>query len=235
MSNVAAAARDAGSLKHLVRLIGDPPGLDREEHVAKVLRDFEGGTAVQHLRARKVLDDSGLPVTYLNIAAWFMDDFATFMLPPILTKRKICMPYDRWMNFIDCRDIGRAAAQLLLSGNDDHHHKTYNLDNGVDLMRFSDIAPLMSEVFGVEISYDDSPQAFVEELGDIFRVYMGRDDAPDYYLAYCEWERSNETLARKTDIMTTMLGLSPRTFRQWLDDHRYAFLGHTVASQASHQ
>ena len=102
-------------------------------------------------------------------------------------------------------------------------------------MRFSDIAPLMSEVFGVEISYDDSPQAFVEELGDIFRVYMGRDDAPDYYLAYCEWERSNETLARKTDIMTTMLGLSPRTFRQWLDDHRYAFLGHTVASQASHQ
>ena len=105
MSNVAAAARDAGSLKHLVRLIGDPPGLDREEHVAKVLRDFEGGTAVQHLRARKVLDDSGLPVTYLNIAAWFMDDFATFMLPPILTKREERpMPYDRWMNFIDCRD-----------------------------------------------------------------------------------------------------------------------------------
>jgi uncharacterized protein YbjT (DUF2867 family) len=229
MTNVAAAARDAGSLKHLVRLIGDPPGLDREEHVPKELRDFEGGTAVQHLCARKALEDSGLPVTYLNIAAWFMDDFATFLLPPVLAKRKLWMPYDRWMNFIDCRDIGRAAAELLLSGDPNHHHKTYNLDNGVDLMRFSDVAPLMSEVLGVEVTYDDSPETFLEELGEIFRLYMGRGEAPNYFLRYCEWERGNETLARQTDIMGKMLGLTPRTFRQWLAEHQDVFLGAPVA------
>jgi hypothetical protein len=39
-----------------------------------------------------------------------MEDFATFLLPPIVQRRTLVMPYDRLMNYIAAVDIGRAAA-----------------------------------------------------------------------------------------------------------------------------
>ena len=36
----------------------------------------------QHLRAKELLDRSGLPVTYINNAAYFMDNFLSFFPPP---------------------------------------------------------------------------------------------------------------------------------------------------------
>ncbi len=225
MTNVIAAARYAKSLVHLVRLVGDPPGLQDEQQVPKCLQDFDGGSAVQHLRARKILESSGLPVTYINIAAYFMNDFLTFLAPPVRARRTLVIPYDRVMAFLDTRDIGVAAAKLLLSPSTYHFGKTYNLDNGVDVMRFSEVAQLMSKVFEVPIAYDDSPESFVRECGDMMRAYMGRPDAPEYYLRYFEWERSNGTLARRTDILRSLLEIEPRTLTDWLFEHKKFLLG----------
>lgn len=233
MSNVVFAAKAKGSVKRIIRLIGDPPGLREEEDVAQVLRDYDVGTAVQHLRARKVLSASGLPVTYMNVAAWFMNDFITFLSAPVVNSRTFVMPFDRMMNFIDCRDVGRTAAELLMNFNHTDVGETYHLHNGTDTMKFSDIAVLMSEVFGEKIDFDGSENAFHEKLSESFiNYYNGREDAAEYFLEYCRWEHEGVTghlaedlLAGEVDIYPAKFGNEPRTFHQFLIENRAAFLG----------
>jgi uncharacterized protein YbjT (DUF2867 family) len=224
MFNVVAAARHASNLVHLVRLTGDPPGVHSEESIPLHLREFDGGTAVQHLRARKLLDGSGLPVTYINIAAYYMADFLKLFGIGIASKHTLFVPYDRLMAFLDSRDVGEVAACLLLSTNQRHLGKTYHLDNGVDLMRFSEVARLMSEVLGVQIDYNDSPEDFMRECAAM-PAYQQRQDGLRYALRYYEWECGAETLWRRSDILEALTGHKGRTLRQWLEEHRDRLLG----------
>ncbi len=62
MTNLVYAARANPGLLHIVRLLADPPGMSMAR-VPDALRRFGGGTAVQHLRAKAVLEASGLPCT----------------------------------------------------------------------------------------------------------------------------------------------------------------------------
>lgn len=230
MSNVARAAEASGSLVRLVRLIGDPPGLREESEIADAIAGFDTGTAVQHLRARKVLSSSTAPVVYMNVAAWFMEDFATFLLPPVVERRAFVMPHDRLMNYIDTRDIGRAAAELMLAPDLTEVGETYHLHNGVDMYPFSQVAEVMSKAFGVPIAYDGSEESFLRDLGPSFRSYMGRDDAAEYFLEYCKFELAHvrrlgsDLLNGEQDITPASLGFDSRTFHDWLVDHRGTFV-----------
>ena len=229
MSNVVAAAFAANRPIHIVRLTGDPPGVHSEDAIPDSLRAFGGGTAVQHLRARRILETSGLPVTYLNIAAYFMADFAKLFGVGIARQRTLFVPYDRVMAYLDGRDAGEAAAALLLSTNARHLGKTYHLDNGVDLMRFADAAQVMSEALGVSIRYDDSPEHFIQACAQM-PVYRGREDALRYAMRYFEWERESETLWRRTDVLQMLLGRPGRTLRAWFEEHRSLLLGDTPST-----
>lgn len=235
MGNVVEAASQVPGLQRLIRLIGDPPGLRDEEEVPESLRKFKGGTAVQHARARKVLSASKLPVVYLNICAWFMDDFATFMLPPLASRQTLVMPYDRIMNYIDTRDIGRAAAELLMDPGKTEVGETYHLHNGVDMMiKFSDVAPIFTEALGTPFSYDGSLESFHRDLGPSLRsYYKGVEDAVGYYEAYILWERSMtiklsqggaDLLNGEKDLHPRALGFEPRPFKEWIAANRSKFL-----------
>lgn len=236
MGNVAAAVRRSGRLARLVRLIGDPPGLREESEIQDGIGAYDAGTAVQHLRARKVLSAAGVPVVYMNVAAWFIEDFATFLLPPIVERRTLVMPYDRIMNYIDTRDIGRAAAELLLDPARTEVGRTYHLHNGVDMFPFSRVATLLSDVLGEPIAYDDSAESFLRDLGPVFRHYMGREDAAEYFLAYCLFEKRHverlgaDLLGGEPDISPATLGFSPRPFREWIADNRATFAAATVST-----
>ena len=90
--------------------------------------------------------------------------------------------------------------------------ETYHLHNGVDTMKFSQVADLMADAYGEPIKYTDS--------------------AVEYYLEYCRWEYEGVTghladdlLAGEADLTPGHFGLEPRTFRQFLIDNRIAFLG----------
>jgi uncharacterized protein YbjT (DUF2867 family) len=231
MANVVSAVRSSGKLTRLIRLIGDPPGLRDEHEVEDAMAGYDAGTAVQHLRARKVLATDGVPVVFMNVAAWFMNDFAEFLLPPIVNRRTFVMPYDRVMNFIDARDIGRAAAELLLDPSLTEVGQTVHLHNGIDsMMPFSHVANIMTEAFGVPIAYDGSEEAFLRDLGDSFRAYYKRDDAAEYFLAYCKFELGHvqrlgdDLLGGEPDITPEKLGFTARSFHDWLVDHRDVFI-----------
>jgi hypothetical protein len=86
-------------------------------------------------------------------------------------------------------------------------------------MRFSDVAELMSEVFGEQITHDGSKEAFLEAyehgyLGPIRHVLW------DFF----EYERENEVVWAPNDFVERTLGRHPVTAREWLKEHAAALL-----------
>lgn len=225
MTNFVYAARTNPGLRHVVRLIADPPGMTAER-VPDSLKAFGGGTAVQHLRAKAILEQSGLPFTYINIAAYFMQNFLTpFFNGPIRAERILSVPRNRRMGFIDTDDIGACAAAILLSGNQRHIGQTYHLDNGHDVMWFDEVAALMSDVFGQAIAYDGTDETFLRICGEGVKAYIGRPDADQYFINYFQFEQDNETVWRKSDIVEFLTGRPANTLRRWLTDNKQQILG----------
>lgn len=225
MTNFVYAARTNPGLRHVVRLIADPPGMT-VERVPDSLKAFGGGTAEQHLRAKAILEQSGLPFTYINIAAYFMQNFLTpFFNGPIRAERILSVPRNRRMGFIDTHDIGACAAAILLSSNQRHIGQTYHLDNGHDVMWFDEVAALMSDVFGQTITYDGTDETFLRICGEGVKAYIGRPDADQYYINYFQFEQDNETVWRKSDIVEFLTGRPAKTLRHWLSDNKQHILG----------
>lgn len=224
MTNIVAAARHHAILQHLVRLVADPIGMTLER-IPSGLAEWGGGTAVQHLRAKAILDDSGLPVTYINNAAYFMDNFLTFFGDPIKRFRKLVVPRDRRMGFLDTTDTGECAAALLLSESATHIGQIYHLDNGHDVMSFAEVAEVASEILGESITFDGTDEGFEKYCGDAVRRYYGKPDAVAYYLAYFQFEQDNETVWRKSDIVHYLTGRPAKHLDTWLSENRDAVLG----------
>ena len=214
------SVREAGTIVHILRILGDPPGMTLE----RVPPDLRGpGTATQHLIAKRVLDAANLPITYINIAAYMLDNFLGIG-QPIREARTLIAPYDRLMAFVDPRDVAEVAARILLSKNHRHIGQYYHIDNGHDLMRFSAVAEVMSEVLGVKITHDGTPQTFTKVLGPRYNQRMGTSNAGEYFPRYFEFEYENETVWRRTDFAETILGRKPVTLRAWLEEHRAALI-----------
>ncbi len=225
MTNLVYAARTNPGILHIVRVLGDPPGMTLER-VPDALRRFGGGTATQHLRAKPILERSGLPVTYLNIASYFMQNFLTPLYNRALRgERRLAIPSNRRMCAIDTADIGACAAAILLSPNQRQIGLTYHLDNGHDMMWFDEVAEMMSEVFGEEITYDGSDETFLRLCGDDVNRLIGRPDAAQYALRYFRWEQDIETIWVKSDIVEHLTGRPATPLRDWLTANRQAILG----------
>lgn len=224
MTNVVNAAREAGTIRQIVRLVGDPPGIHSEADIPQRLRKWGGGTAIQHQIARKVLTESGLPMTFLNSAACFMDDFLTMLAPPLIMKRMLTVPPDHHMAWIDATDVGHAAAALMLSPDPRHIGKTYDLNNGHDVLLFSECAAMLSEVMGEKITYDGTVETFLEINGAGIRAWIGREDAADYFIDYFDWEAEQSTMWRKTDILQYLLGRPGKTLRAWFEENKHRLL-----------
>lgn len=218
------AIRTQPELLHIIRLLADPPGMTMER-IPDGLKRFGGGTAVQHLRAKRLLEASGLPFTYVNIAAYYMQNFAMHLGVPIKTERTLAVPRDRRVAFIDAGDVGACVAALFLSDNQRHIGQTYHLDNGHDTLWFSDVAAMMTDVFGEEIHYDGSDEAYRRLAGDAVVRRFKRPDAVDYFLHYFQFEQDNETVWRKSDIVEFLTGRRATTLREFLENNRSAILG----------
>lgn len=224
MTNLVYAARQEPGLLQIVRLIADPPGMTMDR-VPDSLKRFGGGTAVQHLRAKHVLENSGLPMTYINIAAYLMQNFLTpFFNYPLRLNRTLAVPRDRRMAHIDTTDIGRCAGAILISDNQRHIGQTYNLDNGNDVMTFAEVADVMSEAFGEKIAFDGSDEGFLALCADGVKEYIGRPDAGEYFLNYFQFEQDNETVWRKTDIVEYLTGSKATTLHDWLVKNKSGIL-----------
>ena len=223
MINISAAAHASGRQPHLVKLVGVTIGINNVNELRTALRDT-AGPSLQYQQARAVLNASGLPVTFLNCFANFMDDFLTVWFPSVLTRRVLAAPYDRSSSFIDTRDLGEAAARLLLEPHNRDHDGYMRHVTGTERLRFSDVAKVMTDVLGVQIAYEDDPHRFTDELGGLMAAQFGAGSL-EWFLAFSENEQKEEPLFILTDELQRLLGREPRALRDFISEHRHAFLG----------
>lgn len=217
MTNLITALQEAGTLVHMIRLLGLQPEAN-PRRIPQSLRDHGLGLPIQHPIAKQLLDASGLPVTYLNIGATFMDNYLTWMGESLRKDRMLVWP-ERLIPYVDPRNVAEAAGRLLLSDNHRHIGQFHTVNNGHDLLRFHEAAALMSEVWQVPIRYDGSREAF-------FRTYAHFGERRLQYLwDFFQYEEENEVVWAPNTFLQRTLGRAPVTLRDWLTEHRAAFVG----------
>lgn len=221
MTNVAAAAHHHGRAPHIVKLTGCTIGINRVEDLSFRLQYFNG-SSLQYQQARAVLDASGLPVSYLNSFAYFMDDLISVWLLPLVIRHKLSAPFDRVTTFVDTRDLGEAGANLLMGPHDREHDGYSHHVTGTERIRFSDVAPLMSKSFGIEIEYEDDPDAFLADVRFAVEDHFGAG-AAEYFLDFSLNEQVEEPLFIVTDVLKNLLGREPRNLADWIEEHKDLF------------
>lgn len=218
MGNMVAAIEKAGCLVHMIRQLGLTPEMSHTR-LPRELVEKGVGLPIQHPIARSILDEAGLPVTFLNTGASFMDNFILRMRPGLRRERKLIWP-ERKVPYIDPAEVGEIAARLLLSNDRRHIGIFHTVNNGTDFLQFSEIAQLMSSLWGETITYDGSKDGFFSEYGD-------KIDAQTlaFLWNFFGYERSVEVAWAPNQCAEIILGRKPRTLSQWLSENRSAILG----------
>lgn len=217
--NLVTALKTSGTLIHMLRLLGTIPEVNTYR-IRPALKGAILGIDIRYTAMKQVLDESGLPVTYLNSGATFMDNFIRLGQGRLVrSERKLVWP-ERLVPWIDPRDIAEVAARLFLSDNHRHIGQFHTMNNGHDLLRFRDVAALMSEVWNEPISYDGSKEAF-------FAAYSFLGPAREFLWEFFEHEQDNEVAWSLNDFVERTLGRKPTTLREWLIEHRNVVLGTT--------
>ena len=95
------------------------------------------------------------------------------------SPRRSTAPWpQREVPLIDVRDLGEAAARLLLSDDTRHIGQFHTINNGQDYPTTNRVSEIMTEVLRRPISHDGSGEAFNAEYGEMFVQRFGRDSEP---------------------------------------------------------
>ena len=221
MDNLVQAARRAPKLRQILRILGDPPHMSVRK-VPQIVRDFGRGTAIQHLQARDVLEQSDLPITYLNIASYLMDDLIRWN-SPIKSDRALAMPFERRTTWIDPGDLGEAAARIILQESDRHLGQLYHLNNGSDHLFFSEIADVISDVLQERVVHNDAVEFWETRMGHKYVSLFG-ERADEYFKAYYEFEQAYQFAFHRSDVLERLLGRKPKTLRAWVEQNAHLLI-----------
>jgi uncharacterized protein YbjT (DUF2867 family) len=185
MGNLVSAIRKAGCLVHMVRIVGLQPDMN-PRRIPQAMRDYGMGLEIQHPIARQVLDDAGMPVTYFNIGASFMDNY--LRMATALQETGVLTWTDRSVPYIDPREVGEAAARILLSDDARNVHQFYTLNNGQPAMRAAEVAQLMSDVFLRPIRHDGSKAGFLGIFEPLVAQGLMPAPVPEYLWSMFQYE-----------------------------------------------
>lgn len=154
MTNLVKALKESGNkLIHVIRMTAMFPDFN-PRRIPKWLLDHSLSLPIQSPIAKKVLEESLLPVTFVNTGTTFMENFL-WMKRSLRDNHKLIWP-SRAVPYMDIADIGEFAARLLLSPDERHIGLFHNINNGTDLLRVEDVAEVMSRVWQIEITADTS-------------------------------------------------------------------------------
>ena len=213
--NMIAALQGSSALIQYVRLLGLLPGANPHRIPAKL--KAMSSLPVEHALAKAMLDESGLPVTYLNCGATFMDNFILFGMAEGLRRDRTLIWPERLIPWLDTRDVGECGARILLSDNHRHIGQFHTLNNGQDILRFHEVASLMSELWGEPIRYDGSKESF-------FAHYAHIGSRLEVLWEFFQYEQDNEVAWSRNDCLEQILGRKPKSLRDWLIEHKDVIL-----------
>src|SRR5215207_8387388 len=159
-SNFVNEAKKNG-VKYIVKLSAMGAGSESESTILQL-----------HKEEEKIIEDSGIPYTFLRPPA-FMQNFVTQFGPTIRTQNAFYVPAgDAKMSFVDVRDIGATAARILTNTNhgasQQHENKAYDI-TGQDALSYRQVADILSNEVGKKISYiditEDGARKGMEQIG----------------------------------------------------------------------
>ena len=211
MTNLIAAVRGSNSLIHMIRTLGVFPSID-PRRIPEALTKVGFGLETQHPIARRLLEDADLPVTFFNLGASFMDNFLNPMFA-MVSPGKVTWP-DRRVPMIDPREIGEAAARILLSDNARHIHQFHTLNNNHDYVTMGEMVKMMSEVLLMDIEHDSSKEGFYRLLEQAPPVLS------EYLWNFFRYEDANDVAWALNNFLERTLGRKPNTVRSWIQEHR---------------
>lgn len=171
---------------------------------------------VPHYRIEARIRASRIPFVFLR-PSFFMQNLSTTHRREIAERDEIFVPAGRGKtNFIDVRDIGEAAAKVLLESG--HEGRAYEL-TGAESFDYYEIARMLSQALGRPIRYaKPSAPRFV------FRAVREGTSFP-YALVMAGLYAASALgkASRTTDELERLLGRPPRDFRAFAAAEREAW------------
>jgi len=156
----------------------------------------------------------------------FLQNIVAYNAPSIRTQGAFYAAMgNAKMSFIDVRDVGRVAAQIL-SAPEAHAGKTYEL-NGPEALSNSEVAQRISRVTGRTVKFVDIPE-------EAQRKAMKDLGMPDWQVnALLDLQQYYSKLGKGgavTDTLAKLLGRPPITLDQFLAENQGSF--HSQAAGA---
>lgn len=158
MNNLVQACKASGTLVHMIRFMEQQPEASTRG-IPPLFRQHHYGDCDIAI-AKRILDHSGLPVTYVNSGATFMDNFMRLSFGTSVKRERTLVWPERLIPWIDPRDVVEVIGRLFLSDNHRHIGQFHTMNNGHDLKRFHEVADLLGDVIGEPVAYDSSREGF---------------------------------------------------------------------------
>ena len=121
-----------------------------------------------HRQAEKIIEESGIPFTFLR-PNFFMQNFVNFYSHFIKTQGAFYAPAgDAKVSFVDVRDIAAVAVQSLITDNDKHKGKAYDI-TGREALSYGQAAEILSKEVGKKVNYvnvsDEDARKGMKDIG----------------------------------------------------------------------
>lgn len=203
---------DAGTQTFITHFLDYAKGKGIEHIVFLSIMGAEKNFMLPHGKIEKHIMNLGIPYTILR-SSLFMQNFNTIHMLDIKEKNDILVPAGKAkVSFIDVRDIGEAAATVLLE--DIHLNCAYTLTGG-KAISFSEAADIFSSVLGRTIKYSNpSPIRFRQVMLD---RELGADFANAMSGIYIASRLGSAS--KVTPELENILERKPRAFEDYINEY----------------
>ncbi len=206
-AQLVAEAEKAG-VKRIVELSTVEVGADLEAKILPIR---------WHRQAEKIVEESGIPYTFLRPTSGWMQNFIDFFGQTIKAQNAIYTTYgESKISLVDARDMAAVAVEALTG--DGHEGKIYTI-SGPEAFSYNQAAEILSEVLGRKISHvnisEEDERKGLEEAG-----------APDWMInSTTEGGRivREGRLSAVSPTVEEVTGKKPRSFEQFARDYAEAF------------
>src|SRR5918995_1813962 len=129
----------------------------------------EVGTMRLHREAEKIIEESGVPFTFLRPNE-FMQNFINFHGHSIKNNNAFYLPLENAkVSVVDVRDIAAVAVKALMENGDNKYKNKKYLITGPETLSYHQMAELLSNATGKKISYvaisEEEAKAGMKEMG----------------------------------------------------------------------
>jgi len=166
-----------------------------------------------HIAAEDAIMESGMNWTFVR-PSFFMQNFRG-AIPAAKATGQLSMPMGKGTAAVtDCEDAGAFVAHILTDGNPQQHNgQCYDITGPDPVMTFADIAAVIGEVLGQEVTYAHAdPKAYQEKL----RPFVSSDWHSDAVAHLFSEIADDTTPGVKTTTFQDIMGRPGTSFKEFV-------------------